>query len=120
MDQFHSKRLAILLFFLMEVRLGARVVVDYLQMREIMKYVSDAENKRCKTWQEYVDEPLALLAVSIVRHAMITRAPRLAKSLAVSLPIPLLAPVIRTVFPSIRIYKRIRELLDWTFIRNFY
>jgi hypothetical protein len=33
---------------------------------------------------------------------MMTRAPRFAKSLAVSLPIPLFAPVIKTVLPSIR------------------
>jgi hypothetical protein len=48
------------------------------------------------------DLPLALFAVSIVRHAMMTRAPRFAKSLAVSLPIPELAPVIKTVLPSNR------------------
>lgn len=58
------------------------------------------------------DSPLALFAVSIVRQAMMTRAPRLAKSRAVSFPMPLLAPVINTVFPSIRTCEISKHLLD--------
>lgn len=34
------------------------------------------------------------------RHARMTRAPLFAKSIAVSLPMPVLAPVMMTVFPD--------------------
>lgn len=43
--------------------------------------------------------PRTILALSIDRHAMITRAPFFAMYLAVSLPIPLFAPVMMTVLP---------------------
>lgn len=43
--------------------------------------------------------PLAAAALFESRQAKITLAPLLAKSIAVSLPIPVLAPVIITVFP---------------------
>ena len=44
--------------------------------------------------------PRTFLALSIVLQAIMTRAPFLAIYLAVSLPIPLFAPVISIVFPS--------------------
>ena len=55
------------------------------------------------TWncRSYLRHHLMHLALFISRHAMITRAPRLAKSIAVSLPMPVLAPVMRTVLSSI-------------------
>uniref|UniRef100_A0A2M4B2N9 Putative secreted protein n=1 Tax=Anopheles triannulatus TaxID=58253 RepID=A0A2M4B2N9_9DIPT len=43
----------------------------------------------------------ACLAVSMFRQAMMMRAPRRARSRAVSLPMPELAPVMMTVLPSI-------------------
>lgn len=45
--------------------------------------------------------PLAIEAFSTLRHARIILPPLLAKSRAVSLPIPAFAPVIITVLPSI-------------------
>lgn len=46
-------------------------------------------------------EPFSLSAISKFRHAIINLAPLFAMSLAVSLPIPDVHPVIITVFPSI-------------------
>lgn len=43
--------------------------------------------------------PRTILALAIDRQAIITRAPFFAMYLAVSLPIPLFAPVMMTVFP---------------------
>ncbi|RNA08957.1 hypothetical protein BpHYR1_046171 [Brachionus plicatilis] len=44
--------------------------------------------------------PTAFSALIVSRHASITRAPRLAKSKAVSNPMPLSEPVTTTTFPS--------------------
>ena len=61
---------------------------------------------------KHEDSPLASFAVFKLRHAMMTRAPRLAKSLAVSLPIPLFAPVTMTVLPSIFTFEINEKLLS--------
>jgi hypothetical protein len=77
-----------------------QIIENYIENR----YASAVNKKHPKTnaLSKYIQFlPFASFAVSILRHAMITLAPNLAKALAVSLPMPLLAPVTITVLPSI-------------------
>lgn len=53
-----------------------------------------------------MNTPRTTSAVAILRQAMMTRAPLFAINNAVSLPIPLLAPVIKTVVLSSFDYKK--------------